>query len=1032
MPRPLFDSEFIFGIHEPGGEHHMLESQRPGWIVFTEGIGSDANDKSGRDYRKWAEQGLGVIVRLNNGYHPGGTIPNQDKYADFAQRCANFAENSQGARIWIIGNEMNFAIERPPRVSANLEQQPTSPLPPPDVDPTAPERTIPVKVSTPRWLSVFKRILPLQQQEPVRVPKEQGDPGYHGNTSRFNVIYDPASAQPHALPDDIDGSSVDAEMLSDGDGEVITPEMYARCYTLCRHKILAVTGHGIDRVLVGAVAPWNNQTRYAGNENGDWVKYFRDILLLLGAEGCDGITIHTYTHGSDPNLVTSDAKMNPPFDNRQFHFRAYQDFVKAVPASMKYLPIYCTETDQDEVWKDENNSWVQRAYGEINWWNKQAGNQQIHNLILYRWPNIDKWVIEGKQGVIQDFRAAMREAYKWARSTTPPLAVKAGDQVRTREAVNMRETPAGKIAGQVNARVLATIINGAPTLAEGVYWWAVETTLATGAKSKGWIAQESTWGMTLLERVAGAPVVTPPDPVTPPLDSGIKVGGIARTLDLVRLRKTPGFMDKPEDDVVADIPQGTPMAVVGGPTSKDGVKWWQVKGRNAAGIEFQGWMAELAPNGVKLLEAVKTDVDQEKPPVTPAPPVTPPTTPPTTPPVTPPTTPPVTPPVTPPTASFKVGEKVMTLNYVRLRKTPGIEGKKDDDILAELVPQVIGIIKSGPKVVEGLQWWQVEIALSGRTSAGWICEVAANGIRLLGKAEEPGGGTTPTPPVVRSSELLVTRTAINVRKSPGMTGKPADDLIGFFEVRTTLNLLEGPREVDGLRWWRVGGITLGRGEVIGWVCEKLADGTLLIGAPDKIPGTTFPDASVKSYLHAPFIGSFGISQLWGERPWVYRQFTYDGVALKGHNGIDFMTPTGTPLAAIDQAIVVDATYNDPGGFGNYVKLKHAWGESLYAHMDTLAVKKDQEVARGAVIGTSGNTGFSGGPHLHFAIRINPYARTDGWGGFMDPLPYMNPDDVRLPRYVLPADDAGVDATDIVAPHDYAPGIGPEVPGAPRP
>lgn len=551
MPRPLYDSEFIFGIHEPGGENHMMELQRPGWIVFTEAIGIDPNDTSGKDYREWAEQGLGVIVRLNNGYHPAGTIPNQDKYADFAQRCANFVANSAGARIWIIGNEMNYAIERPPRTSASAERQPTSPLPP-TTEVNAEPRMTPRSGShygapsgrNGGWLSWFKRVLPLQQQTPPapRAPLQQEDPYYHGNVSRFNVIHDPSSARVHQLPEGYDADSATAEMLSDGDGEVITPEMYATCYKLCRDKILAVSGHGIDRVLVGAVAPWNNQTRYTGNENGDWVKYFRDILLLLGPEGCDGISMHTYTHGQDPNLITSDAKMNAPFENRHYHFRAYQDFAYAVPNSMRHLPIYITETDQDEVWRDENTGWVQRAYGEINYWNRQQGAQQIHALVLYRWPNIDKWVIEGKNGVIQDFRDAMREEYKWSRMVTPALALQAGDTVITREAINIRETPAGKVNGQINARVVVKVINGAPTLAEGVYWWAVEATLAAGGTGKGWIAQESTWGMRLIDPVDTGTTPQPEEPETP--TTNIKIGGSARTLDLVRLRKSAGFTNK--------------------------------------------------------------------------------------------------------------------------------------------------------------------------------------------------------------------------------------------------------------------------------------------------------------------------------------------------------------------------------------------------------------------------------------------------------------------------------------------------------
>lgn len=1024
MPRPLFDTEFIFGIHEPGGESHMLELQRPGWIVFTEGIGSDPNDKSGKDYRQWSDKGIGVIVRLNNGYHPGGTIPNQGNYANFAKRCANFVANSAGARIWIIGNEMNFAIERPPRQSASTESsgsgtQPVSPLPP-----GAEAAPPPAKSGNGGWMSWFKRMTPMRQQQPTppRVPTPQGDPYYHGNQDRFNVIHDPNSANIRVLPDGIDGESVTPELLSDGDGEVITPEMYASCYKQCRDAIHAAEGHGIDRVLIGAVAPWNNQTRYAGNENGDWVKYFRDILLLLGPNGVDGITMHTYTHGQDPGLVTSDATMNPPFENRHFHFRAYQDFANAVPLNMRHLPIYITETDQDEVWRDENTGWVQRAYGEINHWNRQQGAQQIHSLVLYRWPNIDKWVIEGKQGVIQDFRAAMREEYKWSRMVTPALSLKVNDIVRTREAINIRETPAGKVVGQVNARVEAKVVNGAPTLAEGVYWWQVESPLAQGGKGKGWVAQESTWGMRLLDRVGESNEPPPTEPVepTPPVGA-IVVGGSARTLDLVRMRKTPGFADKPEGDIIADIPQGTPVKVLAGPVRVDNVTWWQVKGRNAQGTELTGYMAEVAPNGVKLLEAIAEDPDKEEPPVTP--PVEPPVTP-----------PPVTPPPTTPTPTFANGDKVVTLNYVRFRRSAGTSNKPDDDVIAELDPGVVGTIRGGPRSQDDLDWYQVEVQVEGKTTVGWIAEVAANGIRLLGKNEEGGGngGTTPLP-IIKATDLVVTKAAVNVRKTPGMTGKPGDDLMGYFEFRSTLNIIEGPREVDGQKWWRVGGITLATGEVIGWVCEKLPDGTVLIGAPDKLPGTSLPDPASKLYLATPFVGSFGISQLWGERPWVYRQFTYDGVPLKGHNGIDFLTPVGTPLVAVDKAVVVDAVLNDPGGFGNYVKLKHTWGESVYAHMEALAVTQGQELAKGAPIGVSGNTGFSGGPHLHFAIRMNPYVRADGWGGFIDPLPYMDPAAVILPNYVQLRDENDeFDATDVVRPHDYAPGMGPEVPGVRRP
>jgi cell division protein FtsB len=147
-----------------------------------------------------------------------------------------------------------------------------------------------------------------------------------------------------------------------------------------------------------------------------------DALTLLGPKGCDGISIHAYTHGADPKQIYTDALMNPPFQNRQYNFRCYQDFMAAIPTGMRSLPVYLTEADQNDEWRDENNGWVQRVYGEIDWWNRQPGNQKIRALILYRWPKgLDKWGIEGKAGVIEDFRQAMRFNYRWEAAAAEPI-----------------------------------------------------------------------------------------------------------------------------------------------------------------------------------------------------------------------------------------------------------------------------------------------------------------------------------------------------------------------------------------------------------------------------------------------------------------------------------------------------------------------------------------------------------------------------------------------------------------------------------
>ncbi|MGD8488378.1 MAG: discoidin domain-containing protein [Anaerolineae bacterium] len=218
-------------------------------------------------------------------------------------------------------------------------------------------------------------------------------------------------------------------------GQAITPELYAACYLKCRAEIRRRPGHESDQVLVGAVGPWNIETKYPGNPEGDWIRYFADTLSLLG-DAVDGMTLHTYTHGQDPALVFSTAKMNPPFQNYYYHFYAYRNFMDAIPQSLRDRPVYITETDQYQAWRNENTGWVQNAYSEIDRWNQDSDNQPIQALILFRWiignpndPNQVGWAIENKLGVQDDFRAAMDHAYQVVLPPTTGEYVAAWQQV---------------------------------------------------------------------------------------------------------------------------------------------------------------------------------------------------------------------------------------------------------------------------------------------------------------------------------------------------------------------------------------------------------------------------------------------------------------------------------------------------------------------------------------------------------------------------------------------------------------------------
>ncbi len=146
-----------------------------------------------------------------------------------------------------------------------------------------------------------------------------------------------------------------------------------------------------------------------------------------------------------------------------------------------------------------------------------------------------------------------------------------------------------------------------------------------------------------------------------------------------------------------------------------------------------------------------------------------------------------------------------------------------------------------------------------------------------------------------------------------------------------------------------------------------------------------------------------ISQRFGENPDVYRQIRVAGARLQGHNGVDFAVAFEPVYAAFDGFIVeADDEGKSVPGFGKYIKLvdANATGNSaaalrasssyhaVYAHLSRIDVKLGQRVKAGQQIGISGNTGWSTGPHLHFGLRIKPYKRNDGWGGYVDPMPHL--------------------------------------------
>jgi Membrane proteins related to metalloendopeptidases len=91
-----------------------------------------------------------------------------------------------------------------------------------------------------------------------------------------------------------------------------------------------------------------------------------------------------------------------------------------------------------------------------------------------------------------------------------------------------------------------------------------------------------------------------------------------------------------------------------------------------------------------------------------------------------------------------------------------------------------------------------------------------------------------------------------------------------------------------------------------------------------------------------------------------------------HYGQDIEVPYGTRVYATGDGKIVEAGFNS-GGFGNYVIIDHGFGlQSIYGHLSKIEVPKDLNVKRGDLIGLSGSTGSSTGPHLHY--QINKYGQ----------------------------------------------------------
>jgi len=105
--------------------------------------------------------------------------------------------------------------------------------------------------------------------------------------------------------------------------------------------------------------------------------------------------------------------------------------------------------------------------------------------------------------------------------------------------------------------------------------------------------------------------------------------------------------------------------------------------------------------------------------------------------------------------------------------------------------------------------------------------------------------------------------------------------------------------------------------------------------------------------------------------------------MKFHRGQDFAVNIGTPVYAPADG-VVEVVRPSNKGSGNFLRLQHVYGfSSSYSHLQKFKVQSGDFVQKGDLIGYSGNSGLSSGPHLHYEVRfvgrpLNPRPFVD-WG-----------------------------------------------------
>ena len=116
-----------------------------------------------------------------------------------------------------------------------------------------------------------------------------------------------------------------------------------------------------------------------------------------------------------------------------------------------------------------------------------------------------------------------------------------------------------------------------------------------------------------------------------------------------------------------------------------------------------------------------------------------------------------------------------------------------------------------------------------------------------------------------------------------------------------------------------------------------------------------------------------------------------GFGSTNHKGVDICNVgyTSSVYATKSGRVLLTNSSGWGGGYGNYVVIDHGGGlTTLYAHMSVVKVSPGDTVSQGTVIGVTGNTGASTGPHLHYEVRTTTIVNGKSMTVYQNPLNYL--------------------------------------------